>query len=107
MQDYRKFSKPGEQQIPVGDEINKEVNRPLAEDETETEKVKLAKIINCNQLNLRESESREAKILCILNKGDIVTIISASIQEHCDGWAYVSLKDGTCGYVVIDFIEEV
>ena len=55
--------------------------------------------MNCVRLNVRETPTANGRVIDILNKGEIVTIISSDV-----GWYKIRTAKKT-GYVMAQYIE--
>lgn len=63
----------------------------------------LAVVTNCNLLNVRKKPSKDSEVIKVINKGNKVLPIKMTDED----WAYIQMRDRTCGYVMRAFIEEV
>lgn len=58
-------------------------------------------VTGCEKLNVRDGNSPNAKVLCILNKNDIVQVNLTIITE---GWYKIITAAGVNGYCMTKFI---
>jgi uncharacterized protein YgiM (DUF1202 family) len=122
MRDYSMFSRSTpEVRFPLPDDVEEEnapdgvENENATDDAGEPEEPEepeepveiVAVVTNCGQLNVRESDSKNSKVLRIINAGDKVKISPIQDVDIDDNWAHVELNDGTYGYVMREFIKEV
>lgn len=63
----------------------------------------LGTVCNCKKLNVRERPTKKAKILHILNLGEVVLI--DTLETRVEGWYKVAIEDGIIGYCMEDFIK--
>ena len=66
----------------------------------------VAGVVSCKKLNVRESPSMKANIICVINEGDRITVAPIYNVDIPDEWAHIKLSNGVCGYVVADFLSE-
>ena len=84
------------------EEVVNEVEPEVVE-ETEEAEVLTGQVVNCTKLNVREDASKEAKVLCVLEKDTIVNI-DPKVDQTADFYQ-VHTQDGVIGYCMKKFIE--
>ena len=90
---------------PPVEEPKEEIIREPIEELTVENYIKSAVVIGCEKLNLREEPSKDAKVLCVLNKGEKVqvdmsahttpdfykVVTSAGVEGYCMS-KYISIE---------------
>lgn len=77
------------------------------EPELNKEKIYIGIVFNCKRLNVREKDSKDSKVICVINQGDKVKISPLENVDVDDNWAHVELSNGIKGYVMGEFIKEI
>lgn len=98
--DYTGYSMPSEKLDETAVVEQKEVEVKNVEKPTAKEKNDKGQVVNCVRLNVRETPSANGKVIDILNKGEIVDIISSDV-----GWYKVKTPTKKTGYVMAQYIE--
>lgn len=93
---YNKIGKNKEPMTPIEAEIGEEVTLEVAPPKEPKEGV----VVNCSNLNMRETPSLSAKILKTVAAGTKVLII-----EEKDGWTHYDVP-GCNGWSMSKYIEE-
>lgn len=83
--------------IPKQEEIVEEIEE-IVEEPTST--VKIGKIFDCDQVYLRESDSRDSDYIDILDNGDEVLV-----EDVIGEWCKVTTAVGKDGFVMKQFIK--
>ena len=83
--------------------VNEVVEEVVNEVEPEVIEVLTGQVVNCAKLNVREDASKEAKVLCVLEKDTIVNI-DPKVDQTADFYQ-VHTQDGVIGYCMKKFIE--
>ena len=105
---YSKFSERfkktvGEETInEIKEQIDNEVEKEQVSEPIVENYIKTATVIGCEKLNLREKPSKDAKVLCVLNKGDKVQVDTAA--NTTSDFYQVCTVAGVKGYCVTKFI---
>lgn len=60
------------------------------------------KVINCTKLNVRETPSIDANVVCVLNTGAEIEI---NVEKSTDEWVNVYTTTGIEGYCMRKFID--
>jgi hypothetical protein len=81
-----------------------EVAKQTAPLEKAEEKPRMAIITNCGKLNVRVAPNKTAKVLRIIEEGDVVVILD--IVED-DEWVYIEIDNNVRGYVMGYYLGEV
>lgn len=88
--------------IIVDESVPDDIMEDVIDTTSQPKKLIIAKVISgAARLNLRESPSKSANILGLLEPGTKVTI-----EEIYDNWAYVCTESGVKGYVMKEYIQE-
>lgn len=96
--DYTGYSLPSEQNQ-VEDEVKEAaVEAPVVQSQPTLTENK-GQVVNCVRLNVRETPTANGRVIDILNKGEVVTIISSDV-----GWYKIRTAKKT-GYVMAQYIE--
>lgn len=128
MKDYSKMSKMGMKKpeevldqdkivedVTIEPEATEQVGGEVASESKSTErppeKILKGEVVNCNKLNVRKAPSKSADILCVIDKGTVVTIDQtpsdpAYDDNIYDSWAHVRIND-IVGYVMGEYLKEV
>lgn len=100
--DYTGYSLPSEQNQNEHEEVNEvkeaAVEAPVIQSQPTLTENK-GQVVNCVRLNVRETPTANGRVIDILNKGEIVTIISSDV-----GWYKIRTAKKT-GYVMAQYIE--
>lgn len=101
--DYTGYSLPSEQNQNEPEEVNEvkeeaAVEAPVVQSQPTLTENK-GQVVNCVRLNVRETPTANGRVIDILNKGEIVTIISSDV-----GWYKIRTAKKT-GYVMAQYIE--
>lgn len=97
--DYTGYSLPSEQNE-TAKEVEK-VEAVAAKAEKPAAKENKGVVVNCVRLNVRETPAPNGKVIEILDKGNIVTIISSDV-----GWYKIKTASKKTGYVMAQYIEK-
>ena len=87
----------------VEEVVNEVIEEVVNEVEPEVIEVLTGQVVNCAKLNVREDASKEAKVLCVLEKDTIVNI-DPKVDQTADFYQ-VHTQDGVIGYCMKKFIE--
>ena len=87
----------------VVNEVVEVIEEVVNEVEPEVIEVLTGQVVNCAKLNVREDASKEAKVLCVLEKDTIVNI-DPKVDQTADFYQ-VHTQDGVIGYCMKKFIE--
>ena len=74
---------------------------PKEDDDSDTPASDIATVANCDRLNVRTQPNKEGKVLCILDKGDLL----GAYTPINDEWLNVITSTGIEGFVMKEFIE--
>jgi len=103
--DYTVYSLPSEQnqveeEVQEVNEVKEEaaVEAPVVQSQPTLTENK-GQVVNCVRLNVRETPTANGRVIDILNRGEIVTIISSDV-----GWYKIRTAKKT-GYVMAQYIE--
>jgi hypothetical protein len=121
MRDYNKISTSDsgdkvDERTPINRPDSVSSNPPIDNSDMETQEERISVIVtNCDRLNVRKLPSKTAKVISIVNKGDILFLAKDTSDNDNDNWAYVEFyeepgldTDGDTikGYVMGEFIKE-
>lgn len=67
-------------------------------------KDKQVKIVNCSKLNVRSEPDKDAKIVYIINNGDVMFV---DAKDNKKGWLSVYNEAGIAGYIISKFAKEI
>lgn len=87
--------------------IEEVVETPVEENqngEEVTEEVELTGVVTAAKLNVRELPEKTANVVCVINKDDVVTLVTGSSQTHEDFYE-VCTADGKLGFCMKQFIK--
>lgn len=87
----------------VEEEIVEEVPEVVEEETVTTQEAVSGDMlgkVNYTRLNVREKPDSKSKVIKIINKDDLVTVL-----DDVDIWYHVSLEDGTIGYCMQEYID--
>lgn len=59
-------------------------------------------VVNCTKLNIRQTPSTAAKVLTVINKGDVVEIDES---KSTDDWYYVTTSACITGYTMREYVK--
>ena len=96
--DYTNYSLPSEQK--EEDVVVKAEPAAATEKVEKAPKDKKGTVVNCVRLNVRETPTANGKVIDILDKGAVVTIISSDV-----GWYKVKTPSKKTGYVMAQYID--
>lgn len=88
-------------------EIINDENVKKLDTSVEVSYIKEGKVVGCEKLNLREKPAKDAKVLCVLNKGDKVQVdlkIDGEPQISNTSFYQVCTAAGVKGYCMTKFI---
>lgn len=59
-------------------------------------------VFDCKRLNIRVAPTKNARVLCVLNKDDVVTV---DMQKSTDLFYHVFMQDGRSGYCMKKYLQ--